>query len=85
MSDTDTVGLEAGDLVKIPAGAEPDDVRSIRDAVARAKRNAAIREAYDDLRDENGRFPDGYEAARERVAKQFSVSKSTVTHVLKGS
>ena len=82
---TDTQGLGPGDVIRIPKGADPQDVRRILHAFDRAKQNAEIRDAYDAMRDQSGRFPDGYEAARETLAERFHVSKRTVERAVTGT
>ena len=81
----DTKGLGPGDVLRIPDGADRQDVRMMLDAAARARRNARIRHAYDAMRNDGGRFPDGYEAAREAIAERFGVSKRTVERAVTGT
>lgn len=82
--EIDTKGLGPGDVLRIPEGAEQQEVRMMLDAAARARRNVRIRRAYEAMRNSSGRFPDGYEAARESVAERFDVSDRTVERALKG-
>lgn len=83
--EIDTRGLGPGDVLRIPEGADRQDVRMMLDAAARARRNARIRAAYEAMRNDAGRFPDGYETAREEIADRFSVSKRTVERAVTGT
>ena len=83
-TDIDTKGLGPGDVLRIPEGAEHQEVRMMLDAAARARRNVRIREVYDAMRDNTGCFPNGYKAARESIAERFDVSKRTVQRALEG-
>lgn len=81
----DATSMRPGDAIRIPAGANEDEIRAMCDAAYRADRNAKIRKAYESMKDASGQFPNGYEAAREAVAEQFHVSKRTVHRAVSGA
>lgn len=65
--------------IELPDNAREQDVRAVRQAAARARRNAQIEEAYPDLRDKYG-----WERAMQKLAERHHCSFATVRQVLKG-
>ena len=77
--------IEPGDYVQIPDGARQDEVQDVLHSLKDLRRNVSIRQSYEGLRDADGNFPDGFEAARKKVAEQHNVSYATVRRALTGA
>jgi hypothetical protein len=79
------VDIQPGSYVRVPKGATEKDLSRIGRSIQDAKLNERIRKAYQTLKDESGRFPDGFRAAREEVAQQFAVSEARVRRAVSGA
>lgn len=77
--------IQPGDYVRIPKGARTDEVQDVMHSLQDLRRNVSIRESYEALRGPDGGFPDGFEAARKKVAEEHNVSQATVRRALSGS
>ena len=79
------VDISPGAFVQVPKGATEQEVESLENALADARLNERIRQYYESLKDESGRFPDGFRAARKQTANRFAVSEARVRRAVSGA
>jgi len=79
------VDISPGTFVRVPKGATEDEVTSFEEALADARLNEHIRRYYKSLKDESGRFPEGFRAARKQTADRFAVSEARVRRAVSGA
>ena len=80
-----SVDVQPGSYVRVPEGATEEDLSKVEESLADVRLNERIRKAYEDLKTDGGRFPDGFRAARKQVADQFAVSEARVRRAVSGA
>lgn len=76
--------LEPGCYVRVPEGATDQDVSKIEKSIGYVKLNEQIREDYESMKGPDGQFPNGFRAARERLAEKYAVSEARVRRAVHG-
>ena len=79
------VDIAPGTFQRVPADATEAGLQALERAFARVEKNRRIRRDYEALKDESGRFPNGFRAAREKIAEKHAVSEARVRRAVSGA
>jgi len=80
-----SVDVEPGSYIRVPANATDEDLDKVEQAIQAVRLNDRIREDYEALKDDSGRFPNGFRAAREKLAEKYAVSEARVRRAVSGA